>query len=58
MEDEVNVTFNVKIVRDVVMYELKMRVSRKVSYIVRAAGNQVVDTNNRMTFRDKSIAEM
>ena len=58
MKDEIDLPFYEKVVRDIVVNELEAGISREMGDVIGAARDQVVNTDDRVLFGNKPIAEM
>jgi hypothetical protein len=58
MEDEIDLPFHEQVVRDIVVDELEAWVSSKMGDVIGAAGDQVVNANDRVPFGNESIAQV
>ena len=58
MQNRINITFNVDIVCDVVVYEMKVRVACQMSDVIGISCHQIIDCNNLMTLSNKAITKV
>ena len=58
MEDIVDLAFDGKIIRDVILDKLKLRIPHQMGNVGRIACNEVVDTDYGVPLSDEAITEM
>ena len=58
MEDEMDISLDKQVIRHVILNEPEPRITGKVGDVLRASGDQVVDTDNGVPLCDEPVAEM
>ena len=58
MEDEVDVALDLEVVADVLLLEAVVRVVLEVLEVGRVAGDEIIDPDNAIAFRQKAIGQM